>query len=200
MCGIFGGIAQLARAIGSYPIGHGFKSNSRYQFNISPQQRWVWPVGQAVKTRPFHGCNMGSIPVRVTKKGIGVLMHPYSFFACSARGIGTHQLGFAELKVQIPKIFEDSMSEKSLAEHIFLLCSSISSAFLRAPHGESNSYTKFVLEFGKSSDSQNFWGFDVRKIFSGAIFYFVHKHLLLFFGHPYGREKSYNSNLQANLI
>ena len=26
-----GGIAQLARAIGSYPIGHGFKSNSRYQ-------------------------------------------------------------------------------------------------------------------------------------------------------------------------
>ncbi len=28
----------------------------------------IWPVGQAVKTRPFHGCNMGSIPVRVTKK------------------------------------------------------------------------------------------------------------------------------------
>ena len=26
------------------------------------------PVGQAVKTRPFHGCNMGSIPVRVTSK------------------------------------------------------------------------------------------------------------------------------------
>ena len=25
------------------------------------------PVGQAVKTRPFHGCNMGSIPVRVIK-------------------------------------------------------------------------------------------------------------------------------------
>ena len=27
----------------------------------------IRPVGQAVKTRPFHGCNMGSIPVRVTK-------------------------------------------------------------------------------------------------------------------------------------
>ena len=26
----FGGIAQLARATGSYPVGHGFKSNSRY--------------------------------------------------------------------------------------------------------------------------------------------------------------------------
>ena len=53
-----GGIAQLARAIGSYPIGRGFKSNFRYHNR---------PVGQAVKTRPFHGCNMGSIPVRVTK-------------------------------------------------------------------------------------------------------------------------------------
>ena len=27
----YGGIAQLARAIGSYPIGRGFKSNFRYQ-------------------------------------------------------------------------------------------------------------------------------------------------------------------------
>ncbi len=35
VCGIifrrYGGIAQLARAIGSYPIGRGFKSNFRYQ-------------------------------------------------------------------------------------------------------------------------------------------------------------------------
>ena len=28
---------------------------------------FIRPVGQAVKTRPFHGCNMGSIPVRVIK-------------------------------------------------------------------------------------------------------------------------------------
>ena len=54
-----GGIAQLARAFGSYPTGRWFKSDFRYH---------IWPVGQAVKTRPFHGCNMGSIPVRVTKK------------------------------------------------------------------------------------------------------------------------------------
>ena len=34
-----------------------------------PGASWTskWPVGQVVKTRPFHGCNMGSIPVRVTK-------------------------------------------------------------------------------------------------------------------------------------
>ena len=29
-CVTYGGIAQLARAIGSYPIGHGFKSSFRY--------------------------------------------------------------------------------------------------------------------------------------------------------------------------
>ena len=28
---------------------------------------FIWPVGQAVKTPPFHGGNMGSIPVRVTR-------------------------------------------------------------------------------------------------------------------------------------
>ena len=39
-----GGIAQLARVLGSYPIG------------------------QAVKTPPFHGGIMGSIPVRVTNQ------------------------------------------------------------------------------------------------------------------------------------
>ncbi len=40
-----GGIAQLARAIGSYPIGHGFKSNFRYQSEArmslaSKKARW----------------------------------------------------------------------------------------------------------------------------------------------------------------
>ena len=48
----------MARASGSYPAGRWFKSDFRYHLR---------PVGQAVKTRPFHGCNMGSIPVRVTK-------------------------------------------------------------------------------------------------------------------------------------
>ncbi len=33
-----GGIAQLARAIGSYPIGRGFKSNFRYQARWSSGQ------------------------------------------------------------------------------------------------------------------------------------------------------------------
>ena len=53
-----GGVAQLARATGSYPVGHGFKSNLRYQR----------PVGQAAKTPPFHGGNGSSILPRVTSK------------------------------------------------------------------------------------------------------------------------------------
>ena len=65
----YGGIAQLARATGSYPVGHGFKSNSRYQR----------PVGQAAKTPPFHGGNGSSILPRVTKKSIHHQV--YAFFA-----------------------------------------------------------------------------------------------------------------------
>ncbi len=63
--GWHGGIAQLARAFGSYPTGRWFKSDFRYQ---AAAMLLLRPVGQAAKTRPFHGCNMGSIPVRVTKK------------------------------------------------------------------------------------------------------------------------------------
>ena len=51
-----GGIAQLARAFGSYPKRRWFESNCRYQ----------WPGGQAVKTPPFHGGNVSSILARVT--------------------------------------------------------------------------------------------------------------------------------------
>ena len=49
----------MARASGSYPAGRWFKSDRRYHLR---------PVGQAVKTPPFHGGNMGSIPVRVTNQ------------------------------------------------------------------------------------------------------------------------------------
>ena len=59
----YAGIAQLARACGSYPQCRWFKSDYRYQR----------PVGQVVKTPPFHGSNMGSSPVRVTKN-----KHPLS--------------------------------------------------------------------------------------------------------------------------
>ena len=69
----YGGVAQLARARGSYPRCHRFKSSRRYHrgreetlSRIPTGFSFPRPVGQEVKTRPFHGCNMGSIPVRVT--------------------------------------------------------------------------------------------------------------------------------------
>lgn len=34
----------------------------------------LWPVGQAVKTPPFHGGNVGSTPARVTSPIFGVHM------------------------------------------------------------------------------------------------------------------------------
>ena len=68
-----GGIAQLARACGSYPQCPRFKSRCRYQASMKRLEALhgnrshpTRPVGQVVKTRPFHGCNMGSNPVRVT--------------------------------------------------------------------------------------------------------------------------------------
>ena len=32
----------------------------------------TWPVGQAVKTAASHAANMGSIPVRVTRKFLDI--------------------------------------------------------------------------------------------------------------------------------
>ena len=62
-----GGIAQLARACGSYPQCPRFESRCRYQIKAQPFDcAFLWPVGQVVKTPPFHGGNMGSSPVRVT--------------------------------------------------------------------------------------------------------------------------------------
>ena len=58
----------MVRAAGSYPAGHKFESHRRYHDYNTEFSFYIWPVGQAVKTPPFHGGNMGSSPVRVTKK------------------------------------------------------------------------------------------------------------------------------------
>ena len=64
----YGGVTQLVE----YPV------HTR-PVTCSSQVAATRPVGQAVKTPPFHGGNMGSIPVRVTKKRDWLL--PASFFA-----------------------------------------------------------------------------------------------------------------------
>ena len=62
-----GGIAQLARACGSYPQCHWFESDYRYQ---NPQLAcgFLWLLGQVVKTPPSHGGYRGSNPLGVTRK------------------------------------------------------------------------------------------------------------------------------------
>ncbi len=63
----YGGIAQLARAIGSYPAGHKFKSYCRYHHFL----KWLkatkkWPHRLAVRSPPFHGGNSSSNLLGVT--------------------------------------------------------------------------------------------------------------------------------------
>ena|GEM_PF-4268943 len=55
----------MARALGSYPGCRWFKSDCRY-FSDSYNKIVSRPVGQAVKTPPFHGGNAGSSPARVS--------------------------------------------------------------------------------------------------------------------------------------
>ena len=65
-CNLYGGVAQLVRAAGSYPAGRWFESDRRYQ--SSTVSLIIWPLGQAVKTSPFHGGNTSSNLVGVTKQ------------------------------------------------------------------------------------------------------------------------------------
>ena len=76
----------MARALGSYPKGRGFKSNFRYHDNLGCH---AWPGGQAAKTPPFHGGNTGSIPVRVTRKektGTQVSVFSFLINICTKQG------------------------------------------------------------------------------------------------------------------
>ena len=60
---IYGGIAQLARVLGSYPIGRRFESHCRYQINNPYLLRWFYkrafkpliygPVVKRLRHRPF---------------------------------------------------------------------------------------------------------------------------------------------------
>ena len=92
---INGGVAQLARAFGSYPKCHRFESSRRYQ-NSLPKGRefYPWRVGQAVKTPPFHGGNTGSIPVRVTTPFLPYIWRHSSAGRASASHAEGHRFEF----------------------------------------------------------------------------------------------------------
>jgi hypothetical protein len=57
--------------LSEWPKEHDWKSCRRHKrlegSNPSLSAIKLWPVGQVVKTPPFHGGNRGSSPLRVTK-------------------------------------------------------------------------------------------------------------------------------------
>ena len=59
----------------------------------SPPSAKRRPVGQVVKTRPFHGCNMGSSPVRVTTSAIRMGCRIYGGLAQLVRAPASHAVG-----------------------------------------------------------------------------------------------------------
>ena len=86
-----GGVTQLVE----YPV------HTR-PVTCSSQVAATRPVGQAVKTPPFHGGNMGSIPVRVTKKRedtfVSSLFLPYG----NRKGVKKHAGGMFLARGRFP--------------------------------------------------------------------------------------------------
>ncbi len=101
--------SSVGRVSGSYPACHWFESSCRYQldesckapcrraaaggpggFPVSKASRVLRPVGQVVKTPPFHGGNMGSSPVRVTSSEIPLTApFPPCGENCAGRGVSS---------------------------------------------------------------------------------------------------------------
>ena len=63
---------------GSSPAGGATQKNQNKPITYSDFLT-IWPVGQAVKTPPFHGGNAGSIPARVTTKKLFIMKGFFSF-------------------------------------------------------------------------------------------------------------------------
>ena len=107
----YGGIAQLARARGSYPRCHWFESSCRYHFSKTEAPPFPYrqrPGGQAVKTPPFHGGNTGSSPVRVTTFPKPFIWRHSSAGRASASHAEGHRFEFCCLHQSLePKGFGD---------------------------------------------------------------------------------------------
>ena len=113
----------MARATGSYPVGHGFKSNLRYQR----------PVGQAAKTPPFHGGNGSSILPRVTNKKEMCIAHLF-FLLVTLPKVNAPQAQFARimcLQSKLPHAFlRQIILDKERHRRSFILPRSVHSTSL----------------------------------------------------------------------
>ena len=107
------------------------------------------PVGQVVKTRPFHGCNMGSSPVRVTTSAARQGRRQYGGLAQLVRAPASHAGGHwfesSSLHQKVPDFVRN--------QELFLFISSNSDAAFwrfshdpnRDPKAESTGERRIVL-------------------------------------------------------
>ena len=103
----------MVRAAGSYPAGHKFESHRRYHDYNTEFSFYIWPVGQAVKTPPFHGGNMGSSPVRVTRKRLRIGYNSESFSTKS-----TLLGGLNRIHDEIPRAWDEIRLDGGWADFI----------------------------------------------------------------------------------
>ena len=68
---------------------------------------FLWPVGQAVKTPPFHGGNTGSNPVRVIQANRLLLQKPiFSYLDNFLRNVGGNTRGKGNKGESVEEFFE----------------------------------------------------------------------------------------------
>ena len=72
------------------PLPHRRDAKASLRYTL---EKGIRPVGQVVKTRPFHGCNMGSSPVRVTTSAIRLGCRIYGGLAQLVRAPASHAGG-----------------------------------------------------------------------------------------------------------
>ena len=155
-----GGIAQLARAFGSYPECRRFESHCRYQiYNkecriTCPPLSYIRPGGQAVKTPPFHGGNTGSSPVRVTKKKSHTNVWLFSFWneACLRHMKNEAAFGYEAHPYGCMKIVRHALlhDERSSSLHV---CGA------NASYERSECFIWFFLSFRQKSAQEDWFVF-----------------------------------------
>ena len=107
------------------PLPHRRDAKASLRYTL---EKGIRPVGQVVKTRPFHGCNMGSSPVRVTTSAARQGRRQYGGLAQLVRAPASHAGGHwfesSSLHQKVPDFLRN--------QELFLFMSSNSDAeFLR---------------------------------------------------------------------
>ena len=158
-----GCIAQLARACGSYPQCHRFKSSYSHHHG---------PVVKRPKTPPFHGGNTGSNPVRVTKTT--PTLYGWVLFFCLQKGRDENPWGSSkqpETRVRVLGLWSleyGKMFRVPFATVETLPTQSIPSGSPKIPFTQVDGIFTFSLFTFHSSLFTNKWEWDFWKVISNS--------------------------------